>query len=104
MNKKAIGDSWEDFEKEILTPEEIAASDMRIALMDEFIRARKEKGLSQRALASLTGISQPVIARMESGDTDSRLSTLVRVLAALGLELVVRPIQDTESVPAEGVS
>jgi len=36
--------------------------------------------------------SQPVVARLESGDLDSRLSTIERYAAAVGLEvdLVVR--------------
>ena len=34
-----IGDNWDDFEKEIFTPEEIAESNLRVALISELIDA-----------------------------------------------------------------
>ena len=34
MRYSPIGDSWDDFETEIFTPEEIAASDLRVALIE----------------------------------------------------------------------
>lgn len=46
MNR-AIGSSWSNLRKEIFTPEEIAESDIRVALIGEIIKARKEKGISQ---------------------------------------------------------
>ena len=47
-NNPAIGISWEEFEKEYFTPEEIAASDLRVAIIGELIKARREKGLTQK--------------------------------------------------------
>jgi transcriptional regulator with XRE-family HTH domain len=54
--------------------------------------ARKQQGLSQRELASLTGISQPMISAIERGRQDPRHSTLERILVACGqeLDLVIR--------------
>lgn len=46
MNK-AIGQKWEDIEQEIFTPEEIAESDLRVAVICKFIKARNEKRLNQ---------------------------------------------------------
>ena len=45
--------------------------------------------------------SQPVVARLESGDLDSRLSTIERYAAAVGLEveLVVREPVPTVAAP-----
>ena len=60
MRYSPIGDSWDDFETEIFTPEEIAASDLRVALINELICARNEKGITQRELEELSGVSQPV--------------------------------------------
>ena len=82
-----IGTSWDDFEKEIFTPEEIAASELRA----ELIKARKEKGISQKKLEKLSGVKQPVIARMETGDTNPQLSTILKVLAPLGYKLAIVP-------------
>lgn len=39
-----FGDSWNDFEKTIYTPKELAASDLRVALASEIIKARQERG------------------------------------------------------------
>ena len=44
-NNPAIGMSWEEFEKEYFTPEEIAASDLRVAIIGELIKARREKAV-----------------------------------------------------------
>ena len=46
MNR-AIGSSWSNLREEIFTPKEIAESDIRVALVGEIIKARKEKGIIQ---------------------------------------------------------
>ena len=38
--------------------------------------------MSQRALAALTGVAQPTIARLERGHGDPRIGTLDRLLVA----------------------
>ena len=57
---------WDEVEKEIFTPEEIAAADLKVALLGEIIAARKQKGISQKKLEELSGVRQPIIARMEA--------------------------------------
>ena len=81
--------SWDDVEKELFTPEEIAASDLRVELMIQIARARKENGITQKKLEELSGVRQPVIARMETGSTSPQLDTVMKVLAALGKKLVI---------------
>ncbi|QHS15968.1 CBS domain-containing protein [Halopenitus persicus] len=44
---------------------------------------RNALGLTQSALAEAAGVSQPLIARIEGGDVDPRLSTLRRIVNAL---------------------
>lgn len=44
---------------------------------------RKEFDLTQSELAERAGVSQPLIARIEGGDVDPRLSTLRRIVEAL---------------------
>ena len=89
----AIGGDWEELRAELFTPEEIAASDARIAIMSELIKARNEKNISQRELEILSGVSQPVISRMESGETSPQIDTVLRVLAPLGKTLAIVPIE-----------
>lgn len=51
------------------------------------IAARNNRGWSQRELAERVGVSQPLIARLETGERDPRLSTMVAVSRALDLPL-----------------
>ena len=44
---------------------------------------RNELGLTQSELAERAEVSQPLIARIEGGDVDPRLSTLRRIVTAL---------------------
>lgn len=50
MKNKSIGSSWEEVRKDLFNEEEINASNMRVAVINEFILARKEKGISQKEL------------------------------------------------------
>ncbi|HUB69642.1 MAG TPA: helix-turn-helix transcriptional regulator [Acidimicrobiales bacterium] len=59
---------------------------------------RVELGLSQTEVAARMGTSQSAVARLESGETDLRLSTLERYAAAIGQQLdwklSLKPAQD----------
>ena len=89
-----IGRSWDEVRDQLFTPEEIAESDLRVALMGELIRARQEKGISQKKLEKLSGVKQPVIARMETGKTSPQLDTVMKVLYALGKTLAIVPLEN----------
>ncbi|MCD7818498.1 MAG: helix-turn-helix transcriptional regulator [Lachnospiraceae bacterium] len=95
-NNSAIGKNWDDVRNEIFTPEEIAESDLRVAVIGEIIRAREEMGISQKKLEELSGVKQPVIARMEKGYTSPQLDTILKVLAALGKTLAVVPLPEKQ--------
>ena len=82
----------EEFDREHFSPEEIAESDRRVALITALVEARKERGLSQRDLEAISGVKQPQIARMESGDTNPQLDTVLKVLAAMGKTLAIVPL------------
>jgi transcriptional regulator with XRE-family HTH domain len=51
------------------------------------LQARTQAGLSQRALARRAGTAQSVVARIEGGQTSPTWETLVRLLAAAGVDL-----------------
>lgn len=93
IKNTAIGSRWEDVQAELFTPEELRESDLRVAVMLELIKARQEQGISQKKLEELSGVSQPVIARMESGKTSPQLDTVLKVLASLGKTLAVVPLE-----------
>ncbi|WP_424034450.1 hypothetical protein [Neisseria bacilliformis] len=43
-----VGSNWDDLEREIFTPEEIRAGNLRVAVIGELIRARQEAGISRK--------------------------------------------------------
>ncbi|MGV6988656.1 helix-turn-helix domain-containing protein [Testudinibacter sp. P80/BLE/0925] len=67
-------------------------SDLRIALIGELIRARQKLGVSQKKLEELSGVKQPVIARIEKGTSDPQLNTLLKMLASLGKTIAIVPL------------
>ena len=92
MTSNAIAGTWDEWEKEHCPPEEIAESDLRVALIGELIRARQERGITQKQLEEMSGVTQPVIARLERGTTSPNVSTLMKVLAPLGKKLAIVPM------------
>jgi predicted XRE-type DNA-binding protein len=88
----ALGGNALEFMDGLLTPEERAASNLRAAMMIELAHARAEQGISQKKLEALSGVKQPVIARMEKGYTSPQLDTVLKVLAPLGKTLAVVPL------------
>ncbi len=90
MNKNSsVGRSWAETRQELFTAEEIAESDLRVTIIGELIKARQEQGITQRQLEELSGVKQPIIARMENGTSVPNLSTILKVLAPLGKTLYV---------------
>ena len=95
MKNRKEARAWDDaFDREFFTPEEISESDMRADIITTMIEAREEMGISQRQLEELSGVKQPQIARMERGNADPQLGTLLRVLNAMGKTLAIVPITD----------
>ena len=88
MNNSAVGKSWDEVRAELFTPQELKEMESRVKLMHAIANARKKKGLSQRELEKISGVSQPVIARMEKGD-NAKIDTIMKILIALGGELSV---------------
>lgn len=92
-NNPAIGGDALAFIDTLLTTEEVAQSNLRVALIGELIKARQEKGISQKKLEELSGVKQPIIARMEKGSTSPQIETVLKVLAPLGKTLAIVPIE-----------
>jgi transcriptional regulator with XRE-family HTH domain len=47
---------------------------------------RENRGMSQKAIAGVVGMSPPQLAKLEQGETDMRISTLRSLLRALGAD------------------
>jgi len=65
----------------------------RLAPAREFaatlLRYRAEHKLSQRALAERLGLSQPRIAKLESGEHNPEIDTIINAVRRLGIEFVL---------------
>jgi transcriptional regulator with XRE-family HTH domain len=61
------------------------------------VRYRGDHGLSQRDLAERLGMKQPQVARLELGEVNPSMETLMRVSGQLGIEFTidVRPAGTT---------
>ncbi len=62
-------------------------------ITEQLADARKAAGLSQQTLAERAGLSRMTVQRTESGQIDPRLSTLLEMARALGLELMSVPTE-----------
>lgn len=78
---KALKDSAIRAEYEALGPE--------YEVVRTIIKARIKRGWSQTELAEAIGSRQPVISRLERGDSNPSLQTLSRIAKALDLSLKV---------------
>lgn len=79
--------------KEQIADPSFRAEWQRLAPAREFaatlLRYRATHGLSQRALAENLGVSQPRIAKMESGEHNPELDTIINAVRRLGIEFVL---------------
>lgn len=60
-------------------------------IIEELERARRSAGLTQDALARRGGLSRMTVQRIEAGQIDPRLSTLLELARALDLDLMPVP-------------
>ena len=63
-------------------------------------RYRRELKLSQQVVADRAGIRQATVSAIEAGEEGVSLKTLALILAALDLELVIRPRSEPTADPA----
>jgi DNA-binding XRE family transcriptional regulator len=63
------------------------------------VRYRAENELTQRQLADELGVSQPRVAKLESGEHNPSIDTIINVVQRLGIEfaLDIAPIDRTPS-------
>jgi predicted transcriptional regulator len=69
-----------------------------VRALSQYVReARRRAGLSQRELASKVGISQPHVARIESGSVDPPHTLVRRLVRACGFDLEIRLVERDDS-------
>jgi len=79
--------------KEQLADSSFRAEWQRLAPAREFaatlLRYRAEHKLSQRALAKKLGVSQPRVVKLESGEHNPGVDTIINAVRRLGIEFVL---------------
>ena len=81
--------TWEEVKKRVYTEEQIRNFDAKFEFISAIVEARIKKKITQKQLEQMTGISQPVIARLENGRTSAQLDTILKILGALGKTIKV---------------
>lgn len=67
-------------------------------------RVRRDRGLSQEALADLAGIHRTEVSLLERGGRDPEMGTMLKLAATLGVSLDELAAGITWRPPAEGSS
>lgn len=84
---------FDDFLKESLKSPEFKAEYDKLqpefAVIRAIIRARAERGITQKELASKVGTKQSVISRLESGRANPSVNFLKKLAAALNSHLEI---------------
>ena len=90
---KKMNNKFEDFLNEQLkdpkVKKEYDALEAKYALIESIILARKEKNLTQKELSQLTGITQADLSKIENGNANPSLSTLLKLAKGLGKKLQI---------------
>lgn len=86
--------TWNDYKEHVKAVDPVAANDIDdvesiAAIVGALIEKRNSLGISQRELASLCGMPQSSVARIESYKTTPNLDTLLKLMHPLGLTLTV---------------
>lgn len=86
--------NWNDYKDYVKKDDPLHAKDLTDAeeqakIISTIIKQRNDLGLSQRDLASLCGMPQSSVARIESMKTTPTLATLLKLLRSLSLRLIV---------------
>ena len=76
-----------------LSKEEQIENELKTKIISALLDARKEQGITQNEWEEISGISQPMIARIERDKVDPQISTLIRLLLPLGKTLDVVPLE-----------
>lgn len=85
--------AFEDVLKEALKDPEwkkgYDALEVEFSIIEQVLKKRLEKGISQKQLAEKIGTKQSAIARLEGGNTNPSVAFLEKVAKALGGKLQI---------------
>lgn len=84
--------TWEEVEKGLnITPVQEEEIQIEMEIIQATIEARKKRQITQEEISKKSGLTQSVVARVESGTHSPTMQTMVRYLHAIGYTLKVVP-------------
>ena len=98
MENSKVIDTFSDYmeDETRVSPAERERINFEVSLIGKMIEAREQRGLSQRALAEISGVKQPAIARLESLKATPQIDTLFKMLIPLGYTLEIVPVKEKQ--------
>lgn len=94
MNDK-LNFSWKEVRRNLnISPEQEAEIQLEKDIIEATIEARKKNKLTQRELSQKSGVSQPVIARIEKCINSPQTNTLIKLLYPMGYTIRVVPLEN----------
>ncbi len=92
MSKKTFVD-WEEVKEKLsLSEEQKAEIQLEEDIIEAVIEARNRSKLTQRELSKISGVKQPVIARLEKYSNSPQVNTLIKLLYPMGYTIRVVPL------------
>ena len=83
---------WNALKTELNLPHEaVVLAKVKLELSELIYDLRTSKKMSQKELAGAIGVSQPYIAKIEDGEENLTLETIVKLLSALNVCLRLKP-------------
>lgn len=67
--------------------------DLEYEFICDFIKLRKEKGLTQKSLAELSGVIREKVAKIENHLNSPQINSLIKILEPIGYTVKIVPIK-----------
>ena len=80
-----------DHSKEAREAHDLFEAEYRFRKM--LIEARKKENITQKQLSDITGLTQQMISKVETGESNTTMDTLMRYLKGIGHKIVVVPAE-----------
>ncbi len=96
--EKTLDDLLNEFKKSPEFSQQYRKTKPFYDLIPQIINRRNQLGLSQKDLAIRAKTYQSRISKIESAEHDIRLSTLIEIAEALGMEIQIKLIPIAESI------
>lgn len=91
-----MGYDLEEVRKDINTPKKSSSYELCEEIIKEIVHMRQHNNMSQNELADISGVRQPMIARIEHGINTPNMSTVLKLLAAFGKTLYIGDLKNVE--------